>query len=136
MGSGPTIFTFKDVLVTIAVPDILISEIRRPLRPAVQRRKIEIPGRDGAWDFGPGAKQDFEIEVDFTLRAATTGALMDKMRSLAAYLDGKGPLYFSDDTNAVYQAQVFAMIRTEKRLFASIQSGTIVFECDAQVAAD
>jgi predicted phage tail component-like protein len=131
MSSGQLIFTFKEIPVTDAVLNILISDIRRPLRPAVWRRKIEIPGRDGAWDFGPGVKRDFEIEVDFTIRAADTGALMAKMRSLAVYLDGKGPLVFSDDLTKVYQAQVLQLIVPERRVFSAIRSGTIVFECDA-----
>ena len=129
--SGQILFTFKDVPVTTAVADILISGIKRPLRPAVQRRKVEIPGRDGAWDFGPGAKRDFEIEVDFTIKAVDTGTLMSKMRSLADYLDGKGPLVFSDDSAKVYQAQVLQIIVPERGVFSVIRFGTIVFECDA-----
>ncbi len=129
--SGQILFTFKDVPVTTAVADILISGIKRPLRPAVQRRKVEIPGRNGAWDFGPGAKRDFEIEVEFTIKAVDTGTLMTKMRSLADYLDGKGPLVFSDDPAKVYQAQVLQIIIPERGVFSVIRSGTIVFECDA-----
>jgi predicted phage tail component-like protein len=129
--SGHILFTFKGVPVTTAVADILISGIKRPLRPAVQRRKVEIPGRNGAWDFGPGASRDFEIEVDFTIRATDTGTLMAKMRILASYLDGKGPLVFSDDPAKVYQAQVLQMIVLERGVFSTIRSGTIVFECDA-----
>jgi predicted phage tail component-like protein len=129
--SGHILFTFKDVPVTTAVADILISGIKRPLRPAVQRRKVEIPGRNGAWDFGPGARRDFEIEVDFTIKAVDTGSLMNKMRSLADFLDGKGPLVFSDDPTKVYQAQVLQIIVPERGVFSVIRSGTIVFECDA-----
>lgn len=129
--SGHILFTFKDVPVTTAVADILISGIKRPLRPAVQRRKVEIPGRNGAWDFGPGARRDFEIEVDFTIKAVDTGSLMNKMRSLADFLDGKGPLVFSDDPTKVYQAQVLQIIVPEQGVFSVIRSGTIVFECDA-----
>ena len=129
--SGQTLFTFKDVPVINAVPNILISDIRRPLRPAVVGRKVVIPGRDGAWDFGPGAKQDFVIEVDFIIRAADTGALMEKMRSLADYLDGKGSLIFSDDPVKVYQAQVLQLIVPERGVISTIRSGTIMFECDA-----
>lgn len=129
--SGQTLFTFKDVPVINAVPNILISDIRRPLRPAVVRRKVVIPGRDGSWDFGPGAMQDFVIEVDFIIRATDTGALMEKMRSLADYLDGKGALIFSDDPAKVYQAQVLQLIVPERGVFSTIRSGTIMFECDA-----
>lgn len=129
--SGQTLITFKDVPVINAVPNILISDIRRPLRPAVVRRKVVIPGRDGAWDFGPGAKRDFEIEVDFTIKAVEAGALLAKMRSLADFLDGKGPLVFSDDPTKVYQAQVLQIIVPERGVFSVIRSGTIVFECDA-----
>lgn len=123
-----TTFSFKGVPVTDIISDIMIPDIRRPLRPEVTRRKLEIPGRDGAWDFGPGNKRDFVIEVDFTIKGEDNGDLMTKMRSLADFLDGKGELIFSDDPE-VYQAQVFAQIMPSKRVFQRVQSGTIVFEC-------
>lgn len=125
-----TTFHFKGSHVTDVISDIMIPDIRRPLRQAVQRRKVQIPGRDGSIDFGPGRKLDFNIEVDFTIKATTSAALMSKMRLLSAFLDGKGDLYFSDDEAEVYQAQVLEIVNVSKRVFSYIQSGTIIFECD------
>lgn len=131
MSAEQILFTFKGEIVTDIVPDILIPDVRRPLRPEVQRRKVVIPGRDGSWDFGPGAKRDFEIEVDFILRGTDTSDLMSKFRLLSAYLDGKGELFFSDDEDEKYQAQVLSLIVPERRVFSYVRSGMIVFECDA-----
>ena len=127
-----TTFSFKGVSITDIIPDIMIPEIRRPVRPEVTRRKVEIPGRDGAWDFGQGRKRDFEIEVDFTIKANSSNELMEKKRSLSTFLDGKGSLVFTDDLDEVYQAQVFNKIITRKQVFSYVQSGTIVFECSIQ----
>jgi len=125
-----TTFYFKGVNVTDIISDIMIPDIRRPLRPEVTRRKVQIPGRDGSIDFGPGRKLDFNIEVDFTIKANNSSSLMLKMRNLAIFLDGKGELYFTDDTNMKYQAQVSDLITVRKRVFSYVQSGVIVFECD------
>ena len=125
-----TTFTFKGVNVNTIVTKIMISEIRRPVRPEVTRRKIQIPGRAGSWDFGLGDKQDFNIEVDFNIVAASSGQLMTLMRSLSTFLDGKGSLVFSDDQSKTYTAQVYKIITPRKRVFSYACSGTIIFECD------
>lgn len=124
-----TVFSFKGVFITDIIPNIMIPDIRRPLRPQVTRRKVEIPGRDGAWSFGPGDKRDFNIEVDFTINATSTADLMAKKRALSNFLDGRGELIFTDDLTESYMAEVFAQISTVRRVFSYVQSGTIVFEC-------
>lgn len=135
-GVNQTIFSFIGQNVTDVVSDILIPDIRRPLRPEVQSRKIEIPGRDGSWDFGPGAMRDFEIEVDFILKGTDSASVMSKARSLANMLSGKGTLYFSDEPSIKYQAQVVKQVSMNKRVFSYVQSGTIIFECDALVTEE
>ncbi len=126
-----TTFSFKGTNVTDIIPDIMIPDIRIPLRPEVRKRKMEIPGRDGAWNFGPGEKRDFNIEVDFTINATDNADLRSKMRSLSSFLDGSGELIFTDDPTQTYQAEVYSQISTSKRVFTRVQSGTIIFECQA-----
>ena len=123
--------SFKDVLLNSLHPRILVTGIRRPLRPAVKRRKLAIPGRAGAWDFGPGQPEDFIIEVDVTLRGSDHLELRGLFRSLEAWLEGKGPLVFSDEPDKVYQAQVVESVTTTSSTLSLVQSGTIRFECDA-----
>ncbi len=125
-----TTFSFKGINVTTIIADIMIPNIRMPLRASRRRRKVVIPGRDGSWDFGPGAKDDFEIEVDFTIKAVNSTDLKEKLRSMDSFLEGKGALIFSDDPTVPYQAQVLKEITLRKRVFSYIQSGTITFECD------
>lgn len=124
-------FSFKGTEVTTIISNIIIPDVRRPLRPSYTRRKIEIPGRDGSWDFGPGNTRDFNIEVDVTIVGEDSSDLMSKMRSLSNFLSGKGALVFSDDLDITYQAQVFTQVMPQRRVFSYAQSGTIIFECDA-----
>ena len=126
-----TTFTFGGAAVTSVVPDIMIPDIRRPLRPEYRKHKVEIPGRDGSWDFGVSERQDFNIEVDFNILSTTSSALMVSLRELDTFLTGKKELIFSDDTSVSYMARVYAMIALNKRVFSYAQSGTIVFECDS-----
>ena len=125
-------FSFKGVSVTTIVADILIPEIRRPLRPQVTRHKLEIPGKSGSWDFGDGVKQDFNIEVDFILRGATVEETRNQARALDTFLDGKGDLVFTDDPGETYSARVYAAIGLDKIVFSRVVEGTIIFECDAE----
>ncbi len=131
--ANQTTFSFGGVSVTDIVENILIPDIRRPARTAVQKRKLTIPGRDGSWDFGPGEKRDFNIEVDFTITSPSSTQTRQKLRDLDAFLDGKKELFFTDDEEQGYQAAVYAQILLNKRVFSHTQSGTIVFECDADI---
>ncbi len=126
-----TTFSFQGTNVTDIISDIMLPDIRRPGRTPRIRRKVAIPGRDGTWDFGSDDKEDFEIEVDFTINADDSTDLMTKIRLLDSFLEGKGSLVFSDDVTTTYQAQVIKEIRLAKRVFSYIKSGTIIFECDA-----
>lgn len=126
-----TTMSFKGAELTTSVAGAKITKITRPARPAYERNKVVIPGRDGSYDFGNNRKEDFLITVEVLITGSSASALQTKLASLNSYLDGKGELCFSDASNTKYQAQVYDEVTVADDASARWARVLIAFECDA-----
>jgi len=127
-------FTFGGVDVKNNLPEgteLIVREVRRPLKKPKTRHKVAIPGRAGSWDFGGEVAQDFPVEVDITIFSDTYDKVMSAARQVASNLDGKELLIFDDDPTESYTAQVYEMIGMEAQQVANHVQATIIFDCDA-----
>ena len=131
-------FKFNNVdiqtLATTGIIKIGIIDISRPARPEYVTRKLEIPGRNGSWDFGQGAKKDFEISVTIRVIADNMTNATAAVKALDTFFTGgKKALVFSDDTTKTYQAQVNTIVPVtrSRELGGNIADAQITFNCDA-----
>lgn len=108
-----------------------VTSVVRPVRPSQTRRKLQLPGRDGSWDFGEGKKEDFNVEVELVLSATTKEIAFTALDAIADYFDGKEDLVFGDNPGKTYHARVYQMVTAERHGRGKIYQISITFECDA-----
>lgn len=94
---------------------IEVLKISDPLLPPTRDRREDIPGRDGAWDFGAdfGARA---ISINVALTAQAREDLRNTVRQLAARLNPKAgvkALTFDDEPGKSYAARIAGSIPIE-----------------------
>lgn len=122
---------FKSESLINAIEEAKITNISRPVRPAYERNKVVIPGRDGSYDFGNNRKEDFLIIVELVVIGISAENLQNKLESLSGYLEGKGELYFTDAPTKKYNAQVYDEVSAAGDATARWARVLVAFECDA-----
>ena len=80
---------------------------RTPLLPEKRRTTIEVPGRDGTFDFGFDSYAPRIITVDCLIKATTRAALRTALAQVAVWLSGSGWLVFDHDTTKRWAAKVY-----------------------------
>ena len=111
---------------------IAISAASRPLKKGLRRRKLVIPGRPGAWDFGSAVAEDYQIRISGHIVAGSSSDVMATAVALEALLDGKHDLVLSDQAGVIHTAQVFDEIRLSPSAGrARMVDFDITFECNA-----
>ncbi len=109
--------------------EVKVNNIYRPLIYPVKRRKVQVPGRDGSYDFGTGAAEDYTITVDITIIGDTAALAQETAEAIAAFLVDKETLIFSD-TATTHTAEVYDMVTMGPEGKGNVIRATIVFECD------
>lgn len=128
-------FTFGGITLESVMPpsvSVGVTRTRHPVRPPRQRRKLTVPGRDGSWDFGPGRREDFTVEVDILLLTPSQEMADTCLSILADYVEGQKELTFSDRPGEVYWAQVTEEITAERFGRGQTYRVSITFECDGK----
>lgn len=105
---------------------IIVNKIRRPVLPELRPRKLIIPGKDGAWDFGNNTYEEISIGIDCTLVQPISKRAL--IRSLSAWLSQKSELSFSDEAEKYYIGRIYATFAEE--IEGAVGSFTIEFICD------
>jgi len=125
--------SYTDITSTDVAPagtEIKIANVYRPLIKPVTRTKVEIPGRQGAWDFESGSEGDYTISVDLVIVASKSSDVMACATSIASLLDGKDNLVFSDSTGTTHKAQIFSEVTLTPEGLGNVARATLAFECD------
>lgn len=107
---------------------VKVNKIVNSILPAVNQRTVEVPGRDGLYDFGNkiGTRK---IEVDYTIIAIDEVDLRSRVREFAnwLYYDDAKPLVINDEPDKTYYAKVAG--NTELDEILHIGQGTVQFIC-------
>lgn len=82
----------------------IICEIHDTLFPEKRERKVEIPGRNGMYDFGSKTFGERVIECECKLIEEIPKS---KLREIAYKLSGKQRLFFWDEPDKYYIAELF-----------------------------
>jgi phage-related protein len=97
-----------------------------PVLPERRRSTVEIPGRDGTFDFNVDSYAPRIIAVECLAQAASRAALVTALAGAAAWLSGNGYLVFDHDTTKRWQAKVYTGI--DPRHSPRAAQFTIMFE--------
>ena len=106
---------------------IVMNSKSRPILPSKRRRQVEIPLRNGRYEFEDETYDVRIIEVTCFIDTATIPNLRQKIREIAAWLSKKGTLIFDDEPELSYTASVFSIVPLEQIITAGIF--TLIFEC-------
>lgn len=100
------------------------------LLPTKRDRKIEIPGRDGKYDYGSENYEERLIRFDCDLISGKETLSRAEIREISALLSKKGNLYIWDEPDKFYRGEIF----TAPEIFTYpkhiIRSFTIEFVCE------
>lgn len=109
-----------------AVYGLIVSKFNDALQPKLRARKLEIPMRDGAYDYG--AKWYAERTV--TIECATTRLLTRAdVRELSLTLSQKGELRRWDEPDKYYIGRIYDPAQIE-RMAGVAKRFVLVFECE------
>lgn len=111
---------------------ILIRKIDFPLRQAITRHKVEIPGRPGSWDFGGGVKQDYHITIIIAIIGKDVEDVVATASVLESAFAAKGDLILSFWPSITHRAMVYDEIPMELEGPGGVGRVTLNFECDAE----
>lgn len=134
---------------TFAGEDILekvnglhITGISRPASPPRTSHRVEIPGKDYAYNFGNSKKRGYEIIVEVAIMPGTVveggeeveETLRDRIKQLKDYLEyeDEKALIFTDDSGeggTTHMAQVIEAVQMEEDPSRQLARGTITFLC-------
>lgn len=124
MAVQPDSFVFRgvDMLATYGVRCISSD----PLLPELRPRKIEVPGRDGAYDYGAA----HYVERIITLHCDSMRSLRrEELREVALLLTAKGPLVLWDEPDKYYIGRIYR--QTELRYIGMVgHEFDLTFVCD------
>lgn len=126
---------FKEVdlsSIEVSGAKLFITTVTRPIRKARTSHRLQIPGRPGTWDFGPGVEQDYTITVEAYMMAPTPEARMALANVLDTVLTGKGDLWIYDEPGKTHTATVEEeiVISPDPRRPGAVQV-SIPFYCEA-----
>lgn len=105
----------------------IVCEIYDTLLPPKRQRKLEIPGKSGMFDFGSETYDERTIECECKLINSISKA---ELREIAYKLSGKNKLYFWDEPDKYYIAELFDptdIINIADRLWLEF---TLTFTCE------
>lgn len=107
----------------------LVLKSYRNIKPALRKREIEIPGKDGGYTFPLSSYDKRIINCKFSLiDCATLQELRLKAREISNWLSGEEKeLVFDDEPDRKYIATVFSEIIPSQ--IATTQEFTVDFEC-------
>ena len=105
----------------------IVCEIYDTLLPPKRERKVEIPGKSGMYDFGSETFGERTIECECKLINSISKA---ELREIAYKLSGKNKLYFWDEPDKYYIAELFdptEIVNMGDRLWLEF---TLTFICE------
>lgn len=107
----------------------LVLKSYRNIKPALRKREIEIPGKDGGYTFPSSSYDKRIINCKFSLiDCATLEELRLKAREISDWLSAENAnLEFDDEVGKIYTATVFSSIDAEE--IATMQEFNVEFEC-------
>lgn len=85
--------------------DIIVNQVSRPLLPALRERKLIIPGKDGAWDFGNNTYDESSVVLSCSLLKPLSQR--ELTRQIAQWLSTKSNLYISDELDKYYFGRIY-----------------------------
>lgn len=117
-------FTFKDIHSSTFG---LVGSPRIPLLPERRPSTVEIPGRDGTFDFNQDSYAPRIVAVDCLVKAASREELTASLEGAAHWLSGSGYLIFGRTPARRWKAKVYMGIDPVRVPVAA--QFTIAFEC-------
>lgn len=102
--------TFNNLTLSTEINGCYTVDVTGPGVIPKQVNRIDVPGRDFAWDFGSHDKTDFQVTADLLIIAdddPETPAMTDKLQSLWAILDTEEAESLDIDGEPDYVGQVF-----------------------------
>lgn len=120
---GTLIFNGVDLYETYG---ILVERVEDDLLPALRERKVVVPGRSGAYDFG--AK--FYDERLLTLPSGSTRQLTrGEVREVSYALSKKGRIVLWDEPDKYYIGRIYDATDLE-RILRTLRKYTLQFLCE------
>lgn len=104
---------------------LIVSSFQDVLKPALRPRKVEIPERDGLYDFG--AKYYGEREI--TVHCASVSLTREECRELAHVVSGKVQIVRWDEPDKYYTGRIYEPVDIE-RIVGQAKRFALVFICD------
>lgn len=122
---GPRTFTFEN---QNSLDDfkIIVNKVHRPILPALRPRKLIIPGKDGAWDFGNNTYEELPLPIDCTIVEPLDDVSLT--RAIAIWLSKKGKLIISDEPEKYYMGRVYETFTPD--IIGPAGKFTLNFICD------
>jgi predicted phage tail component-like protein len=111
--------------------NIIVNSIIRPILPTLRPRKMTIPGKDGAWDFGNNTYDEQIVRVVCTMLRPFK--IQDQIRDIARWLSQKGDIVFSDEPDKYYTGRIYSEIT--QVITGSQGQFVIPFMCDPHAYA-
>jgi predicted phage tail component-like protein len=107
---------------------VIIKSVRR-LLPAMRKRELVIPGKDGIYDFGENDSENCIVTVEMIIPDISLPNLRLKARQVAAWLRSKTyePLILSDEPDKYYKAKIYN--ESKLQTLGIIGQASITFEC-------
>jgi predicted phage tail component-like protein len=99
----------------------------RGLLPSLRRNDYIITGRHGTVNYGNETYNTRQIRVDIAFLTDNLPDLQLLARNIAYWLSGKGILYFDDEPDKAYDAQIYEAVDTAQLITA--KRASVVFEC-------
>lgn len=105
----------------------IYCEVYDTLFPPKRSRKVQIPGKNGVYDYGANTYDERRITVDCTLKDQIT---KDELREIAYKLSGKKKLVFWDEPDKCYIGELYDAVDIDNygdRLFLKFR---LTFICE------
>lgn len=100
-----------------------------PLLPTRRRNTIEVPGRDGVYDFGNNSYYPLYLPIDCTIKPADRAAKPGDLANTALWLMGEGALVLGRDTTKRWvSAKVYDQV--DLRHVGKNAQFQVIFECN------
>lgn len=87
---------------------LVVETINKPLLPSLKQNMVDIPGKDGTYDFSDGTLEDKIIELECAFTFKTFIDLREKVHQIAAFLycNTYSQLVFDDEPNIYYLVKI------------------------------
>ena len=105
---------------------ILVENVDDQLMPSLRPRKVVVPDRSGAWDYGAKYRNERVITLECgTVQTVDRAAI----REFAYSVSVKGPLRLWYEEDKYYYGRIYDPENIERQM-AKLQRFTLVFICD------